>query len=320
MGYQFLYLRKYFKFLYRASSGNRSRSILGDVLEYHFILQHRSFGAITDFQSFLCKCIEQNIATWESSVRRLYGESTSSSTSGKAPFMVRAPGQQWRHDDDFPSEPKLLLYGWHIFHCLHIVLYGKLDLIQMFRNTEWLLSNDFLLAAEHAGQCAKAGHSPDVPFPRVTWLIFTDKQITDQILAFDPKLHVCYRLFGTYLLHSSFIFLILAKKLRRSADEHILNCCQTNLRGLDAFVATVNISYQKTFARVLRETLSKCLRPGEHGNNDAPEPASEDVLDPELLKYRWTAGYNGLWTEDMGRPKEAKMRRFEKTDTTTPVD
>jgi hypothetical protein len=99
------------------------------------------------------------------------------------------------------------------------------------------------------------------------------------------------------------------------ADEYILNCCQTNLRSLDAFASTVNISYQKTFARALRETISRCLTLKEDGTAELSDVSGDDMFDPELLKYRWTAGYNGLWIEDMGRPKEAKMRQFESDDT-----
>jgi xylanolytic transcriptional activator XlnR len=118
-----------------------------------------------------------------------------------------------------------------------------------------------------------------------------------------------YRLFGTYLLQSSFIFLILIRKLK-DPDQYILSCCTTNLRALDAFVATVNISYQKTFARMLRETLSRRMNPQQDLVTDGSSSEQDDNLSPELLKYRWTPGFNGLWCEDMGRPKEAKMRKF----------
>lgn len=118
------------------------------------------------------------------------------------------------------------------------------------------------------------------------------------------------QLFGTYLLQSSFIFLILAKKLKHLADDYIMQCCETNLCVLDAFVGTVSISYQKTFARVLRETISKRIGAEDGSFADGSGPGQGDTFDLEVLKYRWTAGYKGLWCEDMGRPKEAKMRKF----------
>jgi hypothetical protein len=102
------------------------------------------------------KSIEGNLKTWEKSTRRLCDLSVVSPIEHGKILTWTTPGQQ---DEVFPSDPKVLLYGWHIFHCLYIVLYGKLDFIQMFRDTEWLLSKDFLIAAEHAGQCAKASKS-----------------------------------------------------------------------------------------------------------------------------------------------------------------
>jgi xylanolytic transcriptional activator XlnR len=123
----------------------------------------------------------------------------------------------------------------------------------------------------------------------------------------DPHLHYMYRYFGTYLLQSSFIFLILAQKLGKAADNLILENCTINLQVLDTFVQTVNIDYQRTFARVLRETLSTRLddRSGARGGAGNP---SHDELDPVLLQYRWVAGYNGLWNDDMGVVPGANQR------------
>lgn len=107
---------------------------------------------------------------------------------------------------------------------------------------------------------------------------------------------------------------MLAKKFKNSADKHIVTCCQINLRALDAFADIVNISYQRTFAKAIRETIARCLdtAPGPE-LPDQNSVEDENIFDPELLKYRWTVGYSGLWFMDMGRPQEAKMRRFENT-------
>lgn len=119
-------------------------------------------------------------------------------------------------------------------------------------------------------------------------------------------------MFGTYFLHSSFIFLSLARKLRHSADEYILNSCRTYLRTLEAFQATVNIKYQKTFARVLQDTIAKCveaqqqLKSGDAEAVVAATASDDDWLDPALLNYRWTVGHSGLWNGDMGRHLETK--------------
>jgi hypothetical protein len=66
-----------------------------------------------------------------------------------------------------------------------------------------------------------------------------------------------YRYFGTYLLQSSFIFLILARKLGKAADRLILQNCSVNLKVPDTFVQIVNIDYQKKFAGVLRRVLKE---------------------------------------------------------------
>ena len=122
-------------------------------------------------------------------------------------------------------------------------------------------------------------------------------------------------MFGTYFLHSSFIFLFLARKLRHSADEYILNSCRTYLRTLEAFAATVNIRYQKTFARVLQDTISKCVEAQNNQQQLPPEDAQaaastvDDWLDPEIFNYRWTVGHSGLWNGEMGRPLETKKRK-----------
>lgn len=130
-----------------------SCSILGDTLDCHFIRQHRTFGANTDFLRFMRESIEKNMGTWKSSVRGLCTVADASrDTPAERVWLQTEP---WKQDDLFPSEPKILLYGWHIFHCLYILLYGKADLVEMFSDTEWLLSNDFLVAADHAGQCAR---------------------------------------------------------------------------------------------------------------------------------------------------------------------
>jgi hypothetical protein len=46
--------------------------------------------------------------------------------------------------------------------------------------------------------------------------------------------------------------------------------------------------------------------------------SQNEEFDPEVLKYRWTAGYNGLWLQDMGRPREAMMRKFPGQDDESP--
>jgi hypothetical protein len=81
------------------------------------------------------------------------------------------------------------------------------------------------------------------------------------------------------------------------------------------FVQVANIGYQRSFARLLRQILSKKVDSAAAGHemdvdlSSATKGVDED-FPPELLQYRWIAGYNGLWCEDMGVPKEANKRQL----------
>jgi len=50
-----------------------------------------------------------------------------------------------------PDDPPLpALYAQHIHHTLYVILYGKLDLISMLDDYEWLASEHFVIAGDHA--------------------------------------------------------------------------------------------------------------------------------------------------------------------------
>lgn len=110
-----------------------------------------------------------------------------------------------------------------------------------------------------------------------------------------------YRYFGTYFLQSSFIFLILAQKLGQQSDSLILRNCAINLQVLDKFVLATNMDYQRTFAELLRKALSHNMERSSqdqgHTYHDRTSPLEEveSHLDPEMLRYRWTPGFTGLW-------------------------
>lgn len=128
-------------------------------------------------------------------------------------------------------------------------------------------------------------------------------QISRFIIIADPHFSLLYRIFGTYLVQSSFIFLILARKFGPRSDELILDDCAINLQVLDIFAQNSNMSYQRDFARILRRTLSKSVVSASGGEaHSSAFEGSAEPLDPELLQYRWTAGYSGLWTSS-GRPR-----------------
>jgi xylanolytic transcriptional activator XlnR len=155
-------------------------SILGEILEYHFLRQHQTFGSDPTIISRVRSNIEQNLITWMQSLRRRVAELEP--TSGPL-------GLNDTNYDDITQRPRLALYGEHLHHCMYVLLYGKMDFVAMYNDASWLASPDFLLAGEHAVACAK--------------------------ILVGRNLQLCYRYFGTYLLQSSFVFLILAKKLRR---------------------------------------------------------------------------------------------------------
>ena len=99
------------------------------------------------------------------------------------------------------------------------------------------------------------------------------------------------------MVQSSFIFLILARKFGSISDQLILDHCAINLQILDIFVQNSNMSYQRDFAKILRRTLSKSVVDRSSGVAHASASGGDvEPFDPELLQYRWTAGYSGLWT------------------------
>jgi xylanolytic transcriptional activator XlnR len=138
--------------------------------------------------------------------------------------------------------------------------------------------------------------SIDIPF------ILTSLQINKSIIIADPHFCLLYRLFGTYLVQSSFIFLILARKFGSMSDQVILDHCEINLQVLDIFVQNSNMTYQRDFAKILRRTLSKSVVGRSSGEAHSSASDDTETLDRELLQYRWTAGYSGLWTS----PDEAR--------------
>jgi xylanolytic transcriptional activator XlnR len=77
------------------------------------------------------------------------------------------------------------------------------------------------------------------------------------------------------------------------SDQLILDHCTINLQILDIFVENSNMSYQRDFAKILRRTLSRSFVDLSSG---VASGADVEPLDPELLQYRWTPGYSGLWT------------------------
>ena len=84
------------------------------------------------------------------------------------------------------------------------------------------------------------------------------------------------------------------------SDQLILDNCALNLHILDIFAQNSNMGYQRDFARTMRRTLEKSAVDREKraaAGYEEGKGVSEEAepLDPELLQYRWIAGYSGLW-------------------------
>ncbi|KAK5062008.1 hypothetical protein LTR44_003383 [Exophiala sp. CCFEE 6388] len=201
--------------------------ILGGILEYHHLRSHPIFGAVASLRAN----IEDKLIIWGCSFHGLLGL-----------------GPQ-----DLPTSPLIACYAYHIYHCLYVLLYGLMDLVSMYENTEWQASRDFILAGEHAMACAS-----------------------------DPELSLMSRLFGTYLLQASFIFLFLARKLPQTSKSIIIENCEVNMTALEVIAKKTNMEYQRHFARLLQQTIERDM-------NEQDEDLGED-----LLRYRWIAGHNGL--------------------------
>ncbi|PYI02468.1 hypothetical protein BO78DRAFT_463925 [Aspergillus sclerotiicarbonarius CBS 121057] len=249
--------------------------ILGEIVEYRFLSDHSTFNTNPGFLTAIQKNILQNLEIWFQSFVSLVGSEF---------CTIVEPGCEF---SPAPEIPTVAYYGFHMYHCMFVLLHGPMDVVRMYQDLAWQGSSEFLTAGEHAVACAN---------------------IARYILRIDPQLCLMYRFFGTYFLQSSFIFLILAQKLGRQSDDLILRNCAINLQVLDMFVAATNMDYQRTFAKLLRRALSYNL--GDSSAGSAPgngQPVAEFVgipqssLDPEMLRYRWVPGYTGLWVSPMDR-------------------
>ncbi|KAJ5627840.1 hypothetical protein N7490_010068 [Penicillium lividum] len=232
--------------------------ILGEILEHRFLCEHPTFNTNEKFLTEIKTKILHNLELWFNSFTALVGTEFSTIAN---PECTLPP---------LPEIPKVAYYGLHMYHCMFVLLHGPMDIVRMYKDHIWQASSDFITAGEHAVACAN---------------------VARYILQVDPRLCLMYRFFGTYFLQSSFIFLILARKLGRQSDELIMRNCAINLQVLDKFVATTNMDYQHTFAKFIRRALSYNM--GQESSLEELD-SSMSELDPESIPYRWIPGYRGL--------------------------
>ncbi|KAJ5658345.1 uncharacterized protein N7484_001994 [Penicillium longicatenatum] len=242
--------------------------ILGEILEHRFLCEHPTFNKNEKFLAEIKSNILLNLEQWFNSFIGLAGPDFYTIAD---PECTLPPP---------PNIPKVAYYGLHMYHCMFVLLHGPMDIVRMYKDHAWQASSDFITAGEHAVACAN---------------------VARYILQVDPRLCLMYRFFGTYFLQSSFIFLILARKLGRQSDDLIMRNCAINLQVLDKFVATTNMDYQHTFAKFIRRALSYNLGQSSSEDDMHVDNLLAESLDPESLPYRWIPGYRGLQVGPMSK-------------------
>jgi hypothetical protein len=152
---------------------NVAPSILGDILEYHFLRHHSSFSSNPLFIDGIRKDIETRLQVWNRSLQHqlrnfLHPKSVTRQTTAYEVYdeELYVPGKS--------LFPKVVIYGKHLYHCMHIFLYGTMDFVQMYNDLEWQSSPDFLKAAEHANSCAKVNFAPNFHILASIYLRTTD--------------------------------------------------------------------------------------------------------------------------------------------------
>ncbi|QUC16676.1 uncharacterized protein UV8b_00917 [Ustilaginoidea virens] len=160
-------------------------------------------------------------------------------------------------------------YGTHVMHVLHILLEGKWDPLNLLDDQDlWISSPEFVTASGHAVAAAEA---------------------VGQILEYDAGLELMPFFFGAYLLHGSFLLLLMADKLQAEASPNVVRACETIVRAHEACVVTLSTEYQRKFSKVMRGALALV-------RGRVPEDMGEQLQRRrELLGlYRWTGDGTGL--------------------------
>jgi hypothetical protein len=110
----------------RSPNGNINFRIIGALIQYHELRNHPS-SLPNDVLESLVARIRTMLEEYEYSLGLL-----------------------------LPDDPSLpALYAQHIYHTLYVILYGKLDLINMLDDYEWLASEHFVIAGDHAVKAAQ---------------------------------------------------------------------------------------------------------------------------------------------------------------------
>ena len=128
-------------------------SITGDILEYHFLRQHATFGSHRSFMTDIRNNILQNLRLWERTLQEQVTRNSSSAISNEESKEVSTTPNARR--PGYNNYSKVVLYGRHIWDCQHVLLFGTMDFVGMYKDLSWQASADFVQAGEHAMSCAK---------------------------------------------------------------------------------------------------------------------------------------------------------------------
>lgn len=129
--------------------------ILGEILEYHFLCQHATFNLTSGLLGKVREKIQENLGLWFDSFRALLPPDF-------CDYVSRSGGT----GPTISAYPTIAYCGLHLYHCMHVLLYGQMDLVRMYEDAEWQASPDFIRAGEHAMACANVSHPSNTTGPQ----------------------------------------------------------------------------------------------------------------------------------------------------------
>jgi xylanolytic transcriptional activator XlnR len=121
--------------------------IIGEILDYHFLRQHPTFDLDSGLLETIREKIQANLTLWFDSLR-----------AHLPPDFCDSVNRSNNTNPTISACPTLAYYGLHLYHCMHVLLYGQLDVVRMYEDVEWQASPDFIKAGEHAMACANVSH------------------------------------------------------------------------------------------------------------------------------------------------------------------
>ena len=130
-------------FCQNVRNGLRNGRILGEILEYHFLRGSATFNQSPDYLLSARQNIEGNLSLWFISFQSLVG----------ADFVQLAEVES--EVSTLQCEAHIAFYALHLYHCMHILLYGPMDIVVMYEDLKWQASSEFVAACDHANACAK---------------------------------------------------------------------------------------------------------------------------------------------------------------------